>query len=486
MDRVLKELDHLRNASDKDAVHDLRVAIRRCRSVAAVMQEVDPDPAWEEMRSVPKKLFRKLGELRDTQVMDKWITEHGAENDKIRRRLHEFFAKREPELLDQALRIANKFDEKTWKRLDRKLRKRARLVPTGSLAAECLAVERFEEAKELHGKALRAQRPESWHALRIGIKKLRYTAESLLPEKYELWSENLKRLQDLLGQVHDLDVLSGIVKERASGESDESQQEWQRMIDRERDACLSDYRELAVGKNSVWNEWRHALPQGKRLQSAALARIRVTARATDAHPRRAAHVSRLAVAVFDALKAVQAAPAFGEHNMRRVLRSAARMCGINLKRGNNPSRKAARRYLLNLPAPPSWTPEDWELLAWTVQYHRGAEPKTTESAFSRLSQTLQQNIRALAGVIRLARGLRKCGVETCTGLLAEKLPDTITMQVPGLTDTEQTAARLAAAKHLLEAYLATPLILKAEPRAETLFILPGQSDRHVRLSVASD
>jgi hypothetical protein len=45
MERTLKELEKVRETPDADAVHDLRVAIRRCRSVAAVMQEVDPDPA---------------------------------------------------------------------------------------------------------------------------------------------------------------------------------------------------------------------------------------------------------------------------------------------------------------------------------------------------------------------------------------------------------------------------------------------------------
>src|SRR5437868_8426719 len=91
MERVLKELNNLRQSPGKDAVHDLRVAIRRCRSVGAVMREVDPDPAWHELRRLPKKLFRKLGELRDTQIMDQWVKEHGAENDKVRALLHEAF-----------------------------------------------------------------------------------------------------------------------------------------------------------------------------------------------------------------------------------------------------------------------------------------------------------------------------------------------------------------------------------------------------------
>src|SRR5260370_346340 len=128
------------------------------------MREVDPDPAWHEMRRLPKKLFRKLGELRDTQIMDEWVAEHGAENDKLRVALHNFFQEREPELLREALRLASKFDGKSWQRLERKLHKRMRLVPSGSLAAQCLAVERLNEAKELHSKAMRADKPAAWEA----------------------------------------------------------------------------------------------------------------------------------------------------------------------------------------------------------------------------------------------------------------------------------------------------------------------------------
>src|SRR5580693_705685 len=84
MDRVLVELKNVRSSPDADAVHDLRVAIRRCRSVAAVMEEVDPNPAWPEMRKVARKLFRGLGALRDVQVMEEWIKKIGPENDPLR------------------------------------------------------------------------------------------------------------------------------------------------------------------------------------------------------------------------------------------------------------------------------------------------------------------------------------------------------------------------------------------------------------------
>src|SRR5215468_1387816 len=72
-------------------------------------------------------------------------------------------------------------------------------------------------------------------------------------------------------------------------------------------------------------------------------------------------------------------------------------------------RKAAQRFLRELSIPPSWTYEEWDLLAQTIRYHRGPEPTADRGAFSRLHEDEQRSIRALAGVLRLARALRKCG-----------------------------------------------------------------------------
>src|SRR6267378_4998594 len=124
MDRVVKELEKVRSSREADAVHDLRVAIRRCRSVAAVMEEVDPDPAWPAMRKVPRKLFRGLGALRDAQVMDEWVKKLAPETDPVRAHLQVACESRIAGFRQAALRAAGKFDEKAWRRLERTLRQR--------------------------------------------------------------------------------------------------------------------------------------------------------------------------------------------------------------------------------------------------------------------------------------------------------------------------------------------------------------------------
>jgi CHAD domain-containing protein len=471
MDRVLKELENLQASSDPDVVHDLRVAIRRCRSVAAVMEEVDPDPAWPAMRKVARKLFRELGTLRDAQVMDELVRKLVPENDTLRAHLHAAFEANEPKLRENALRVAGKFDQKSWKRLERTLRQRSRFVPAESLAAQCMALERFESAKELHAKALRTEKPKPWHALRIGLKRFRYTVESLLPEHYTEWSDNLKRVQDLLGEIHDLDVLSDVVKKSDVLETEDSHKLWREIIERERHERIETYRQLTLGVTSLWNNWRSGLPTNGVVEEAALARLRATARAVDPHARRTSQVSRIAVALNDALKRVEAAPAFTDASPRRVLLAAARLHGVGAAGAGKSPQKAARKLLLDLPIPPGWSNKEWELLALVVRYHRGAEPKLKDGPFSELSAEQQNSVRALAGVLRFARALRKCGVESGAGLRAEKSTDAIILRVPGLADDVETASRLAAGKHLLEEYLHLTLILKAAARPEKIVAL---------------
>jgi len=465
MNRVLEELGSLHNSPDPDTVHDLRVAIRRCRSLAAVIEEVDPNPAWPAMRKVARKLFRGLGKLRDAQVMQEWIKKLGPENDPLRAQLLVALATDEKQSSDDALRVAAKFDEKEWTSLERRLRQRVRVVPVGGLAAECLALERFEAAKDLHNRALRTEKPKPWHSLRIGIKRFRYALEGLLPDHYAAWSENLKRIQDLLGDAHDLDVLSEMLEENKASDSSESLKAWQEKIAHERRGRIETYRQLTLGKTSLWHEWRHNLPNGQRLEASAMARLRSTASATDGHSQRTGQVSRIAMRLFELLRRVDAAPLFHEAAMRRLMQAAAKLHGVGSARGRNLSPKAVRKFLLGLTIPPNWTSEQWDLMAWSVRFHRGPEPRQ-KNGFRRLSEGQQTAVRALAGVLRLARALRKSGLEGAVGLRCEKSTDAVVLSVPGLLDTAEIAARLAAAKHLLESVLVKPLILKPVPKLE--------------------
>jgi len=185
------------------------------------------------------------------------------------------------------------------------------------------------------------------------------------------------------------------------------------------------------------------------------------------------------------LKRVEAAPAFTDASVRRVLLAAARLHGVGDTRADKSPEKAARKFLLGLPIPPGWSNKEWELLALVVRYHRGAEPRAKHGPFSEFSAEQQSSLRALAGVLRFARALRKCGVESGAGLRAEKSTDAIVLRIPGLADDVETAARLAAGKHLLEEYLQLTLILKATVKPEKVVALAPRPDPEFSV-IASD
>jgi hypothetical protein len=87
--------------------------------------------------------------------------------------------------------------------------------------------------------------------------------------------------------------------------------------------------------------------------------------------------------------------------------------------------------------------------------------------------------------MRLARALRKCDVNTCEGMRAEKSAEAIILHVPGLVDSVENAARLAAAKHLLDTYISKPIILKPAPKQDTVAALLREFQEHRQIAASA-
>ena len=207
MQRVLEECDRACVAFAPDPVHDLRVALRRCCSMAAGIAAIDPDPEWKEMKKAGRRLFRRLGELRDVHVMQEWVHRLDSPDDPVTGPLLQTFTVREEQLKLQAVQALSGFDRKQWQRWSRSLPRRITRFRQGSLIFRHLALERWTEAYKLHREAMRNRSQVGFHRLRVGLKRFRYIVENFLPAEHAAWSEDLKRVQDVLGEVHDLDVL---------------------------------------------------------------------------------------------------------------------------------------------------------------------------------------------------------------------------------------------------------------------------------------
>src|SRR5262249_60000352 len=101
----------------------------------------------------------------------------------------------------------NEFDIDQWQKWSKYLSLRIAHYPEDGELFQGLALARWHDARELHQTAARTRSKTALHQLRIGIKKFRYVVENFLPTTHKQIGKGLKEVQDLLGEVHDLDVL---------------------------------------------------------------------------------------------------------------------------------------------------------------------------------------------------------------------------------------------------------------------------------------
>ena len=198
---------------DPEYIHQMRVALRRLRSALRTFRPLLPDGFEAAVVPPLRSLARALGEARDWDVLAEEIVGPARSAFPGDARLG---------MLEAAVgRARLKAREAAQQTLAAPaqavflLDLAARLHAANSLTAEfALATFAARRLDRLHGKALaladtaQAQDPASLHALRIGVKRLRYAIEFFAPlyparETHKALAV-LTGLQDALGALNDL------------------------------------------------------------------------------------------------------------------------------------------------------------------------------------------------------------------------------------------------------------------------------------------
>jgi CHAD domain-containing protein len=460
MERVLEECDRASVEFGADPVHDLRVALRRCRSMADGLRVMDPDPAWKEMKKAGRQLFGELGELRDAQVMEEWVRSLANPDDPVAAALLQFLAGREAYLKQQAAQALQDFDSKQWKRWIVSLPRRAARMRTGSALFKHLALERWTEAYRLHHFALRSRSHVAFHRLRIGLKRFRYIVENFLPEQHAAWSDDLKELQDVLGEVHDLDVLWTTALQVNAFPDADARSKWHSRINEERTRRVDKYRSTMLGKSSLWQVWRAELPVGKQIESAALSRLKLWASLLDPDFKHSIRVARLALQLYDGLP-VKVAPAdCGPGDERTILQVAALLHDVGLAKDEKGHHKAAYNLILRLTPPLGWSAEKMRWVGMVARYHRGALPRVGQKTIVGLSQAQRQAVLKLAGILRLADAFDSERSGRIQRLQVQEHNGFFEIAAQGYSPRDRMAENVAAARHLLETVYRRPVLVK--------------------------
>ena len=459
MARVLEECDHASADFAPDPVHDLRVALRRCRSMADGLMANDPDPAWAEMKKVGKRLFSSLGELRDAHVMEDWVHRFDSPGDPVTSNLLNFLSSQEEGFKQHAAQALLEFDRKQWRKWSKQLPRRAARVRPGSAIFKHLALERWTQAHELHRRALRNRSQVAFHNLRIGIKRFRYIVENFLPQEHAAWAADLKELQDLLGEVHDLDVLWATAVRINAFPDEESKARWHARIIEERDSRIAKYRKKMVSEKSLWPVWREALPKGEQIEAIALRRLRLWGSYLDRDSAHSNHVAQLALQLYDSLPSP--ATAAEARLQRRVLQLAALLHDVGRSAGNKAHHKETYKLIHKLAAPLGWKQDELALAAAVARYHRGALPKAGQKALSGMSLPQRKETNRLAGILRLANAFDSEGDGRIQQLKLAQNNGILRIQAQGYSPRDRQAEAIAAARHLLEMVYRRPILVSA-------------------------
>jgi CHAD domain-containing protein len=460
MSAVERECENVRHTFDPESVHDLRVALRRCRSMADGLMALDPNPAWRKMKSQSKRLFQLMGALRDVQVMKEWIQRFTFLPEENFPTLRTYLEEQESLYRQNAAEAVLKFNRKKWALWTRILPERMQSIPLESRVFQHLALEYWMDVHTLHKEALRNRTHVGYHRLRIALKKFRYAVENFLPMHYEQWGTELKAVQDLLGEMHDLYVLWQTVLATTAFRDEQTRMECRRHILGESNQRLQVYREKMLGKTSLLIKWRTGLPGIDEIRDAALARFRVWASFRDPDVPHSEHVVKLALQIFDGLHTMNLLPFRKVLDARSLLEAAALARVVGFQKHPQKHQIASYRMIRKLRAPLGLSAEALQSIALIVRFHRGRLPRIEQKAFSGLASGLRRIPIVLSGILRLADALDPFEGRHIDAVRISKPGDVFLITVPGYAENSASAQKVAAARHLLEVACQIPVMVR--------------------------
>ncbi|MDZ7362617.1 MAG: CHAD domain-containing protein [candidate division KSB1 bacterium] len=233
LERVAELAKHeggTRAGEEIEALHDMRVASRRLREALEIFQFCFPPKIYDRLYARVRRITRALGQARNADVAVDYfakllagshqLIEQVALQDLLRRLVKQQ-ARLRKEMQDeldevQPANLLPRF-EKAFDNLPPIPASRQRGSRTALQLARRLFAQRLHEVFACYRLVQGEGDVEGLHNVRIAVKKLRYALETLDFAAGEHVKENLKffkKLQTVLGDLHDRDVFLEITQKR--------------------------------------------------------------------------------------------------------------------------------------------------------------------------------------------------------------------------------------------------------------------------------
>jgi len=458
LDAFSKEIEGVKTAQDSEYIHRMRVASRRLRAALPLFISCIPEKKYRPWIQEIQRITRALGDARDTDVQIVFITKiikkraaRMQENDPVVSLSIGFEGDVETILLSQLQKKRTKLQTAVISALEKLEtsgiiddmriflngqtvrakgnRKKSSLYGIPPVAADLIsrrlnALLSYE--KWVHNPDAIAEH----HAMRIAAKKLRYTMEVYAP-LYRLGLKKflfrIKKIQEILGNLHDTDVwintvMVMLLEERSashiSGLSENVQVSrvtgYRHFLSEREKERKRFYRQFvryweSLMRTRIWDELRRTLTdkRNRKFRFPAVSsenEIRSTVSTlADQFPEGFNHsrtVSFLALRIFDDLALMH-----GMHEHERfLLECACLLHDIGWKFGKKGHAKRSMDIILsdeNL----LFDVIDRGIIGMISKAHRGEANFESQGFFSLLSSKERDNVMMLASLIRIADGL---------------------------------------------------------------------------------
>jgi CHAD domain-containing protein len=449
-DRVLEEHSKVGGALPAEPIHDFRVSLRRCILIADVMMDLDPGCDWKAMRKSARRTFQRLGTLRDTQVLMEWVEKLGAAGEAPTDALLAAMKKKHEQDRTEARTAIREFDRKQWRAWRRDCAKHYRHVASDRAACESQVLEVWESVRDLNRSAQRSRSLLAYHRLRVGLKKFRYAMENFLPSMYPAWAADLKFLQDLLGEIHDLTVLDQMIVKSRSLFEETVFTGWRAKVESERSSRLQQYRTKMSGKASPLRIWREGLPAEKNLRSTGLARLGEWGSFVTPDFPRSRRTARLSLQLYDGLANCGLIANDSQIEERFILHAAALLQEAGRFKRGKAYHKESYRMIRKIAPPPGWTKRDLEFVALVARFHRRALPYPDHEKLRIYELPLRQSLIRLAAILRLASAFQGKSYRPVRRLQVDNAPGFLVIRVEGFRDRDPINSKLSVARRFLE------------------------------------
>lgn len=211
--RYRKTLKRARLLMTDEAVHDLRVALRRLETTVDLLRLFLPNSQTQETARTLRNFRKNFGVLRDVQVQILSLSDLTNEYPDLLK-FQRCLGKRERKLIQNAKQIIRKKRPKLEKRFcDTLAQSRDFLRMFTRIETERTIISAIDGAYErvIERKRVVDRRDTSGiHRLRIAFKKFRYTFETVVPVLRDLpddLPERMRDIQDMMGKIRDAEVL---------------------------------------------------------------------------------------------------------------------------------------------------------------------------------------------------------------------------------------------------------------------------------------